>query len=1152
VELAVTMTDSPDPVALGADLTYSVRVKNNGDLPATGVKLTDALPAGATFVSAASDRGSCSGTATVVCDIGTLVGGEEANVTVKVKPPAARTFNNTATATLNETDANPSNNSATAQTTVDFADLLVTKTALVGRVAPGSKVVYLLAVKNKSGTTAGDVTVSDVLPAGLTFVSCDAPHGVCGGAGNNRTVTFSSLAVGATESANIVATVDPSAATGTVLNNTATVSSALPDSDTSDNSASASVTAGAPAAPARSNGKILFSNFFEGFFTVNADGTGRTKIRDKAPGTTESLPVWSPDGTKIAFEREVSTSSFVTFEHYVMDADGSNLRRVSTNGTLDSRATWSPDGSTLAFIGRDLAVYAVRPDGTGETRIAPTLGFPHGLDWSPDGTRFTFDRNSTNVWVMDVDGSNQKQLTFTTQTGDGPTRDYDPLWAPDASRITFTRHTTNADDAYVVNADGTGLRRLLNQQQIARPQISPDGTKVVYTGFDGMYVANLDGSGLPVALGRGNSPVWQPVPDADPTPTPTPVPTFNISGRVAKADGSAGNALVRLSGARAATIGTDQDGNYTFYNLPRGGAYTVTPDRSMSGLFNLYTPGSRTVSDLQADVTALDFRQTTVQHVIRGRVTDTAGNGLAGIRVILTRGGQIETTTDAQGNYSFNTFLGGDFYTVQVFSNVFTFDPIRAALPPVTGDVTVNFVGATFQSVRGLQGRIIDTSGNGIAGLPVTLGGARSAVVKTNSDGTYTFYNLPAGQSYTVTPSTADGLGFTPAQRSYQNLDTGGFDGFVATSALPTVQFSATNVTVAENARVVELTLTRGPDPQLAATVDFETSDLTGSERSDYIAAFGTVHFNPGETSQKLRVLITDDNLVEGERAFKVTLKGARNAFVGAAREVIVRITDDDATASAANPLDSSQFFVAQHYADFLNRAPDDSGLAFWTGEIEQCGADAQCREVKRVNVSAAFFLSIEFQETGYLVYKTYKAAFGTGEALSQKAFLKDSQEIGRGVVVGQGDWRALLDANRQAYLNDFVLRPEFQFAYPQNLSPTLFVNALNANTGASLSQSERDALVAGLASGALTRAAVLRAVVENAEFSRRELNRAFVLTEYYGYLRRAPSDPPDADFSGWQFWLNKLNEFDGNYVQAEMVKAFISSDEYRKRFGRQ
>jgi uncharacterized repeat protein (TIGR01451 family) len=1154
IDIAVTMTDTPDPVALGADLTYSVKVKNNGDLNATGITLSDALPTGSTLVSAATDRGSCSGTATVVCNLGTLAGGEEANVTIKVKPPAVRTINNTATATLNETDAVTSNNSASAETTVNFADLAITKSALAGKVAPGSKVVYLLTVTNKSGASAPSVTVSDALPAGLTFASCDAPGGVCGGTGNNRTVTFSSLDVGATQSASIAATVDASLAAGSVINNTATVTSTFPDTDASNNSASAAVTVTPFAARALSNGKVVLAAG-DGIYTANADGTGRTKIHSTSSGAADRDPVWSPDGTKIVFKRNVFGASFPNspYEFYVMDADGSNVRRVA-GSSVDSRATWSPDGSHLAYLKLnsstvDFDLYAVRLDGTGETRIARSVGISKDFDWSPDGTRFVFQKNNQHIFVMDADGSNQRQLTFTQQTADGNTLDEDPFWSFDGARIVFTRRNSVTVYTHVVNPDGTGLRRLVNDYT-PHGQLSPDGTKLAY---DGVFVTSADGSTYPYSLGVGSDPSWQALPNPNPTPTPTPVQTFSISGHITS--DSTGSLPVRLSGTRAANVSTDSAGNYTFVNLPKGGTYTVTPQGPGRSTWYVYTPGSRTVSDLQSDVTGFDFTKARMPRAISGRVLDSAGNGLAGVRVTDTPGNQFfGATTDAQGRYSFALGDGPAFLTFQPFSNTYTFDPFRPTVSQPPGNLTVNFVGAPFANVRALQGRIIDTSGFGISGVPVTLSGARSGVVKTDQDGIYRFYNLPMGQSYTVTPSTADRLSFTPAQRNYPSLgdNNTGLDGFVANAALPTVQLAATNVTVAENARFVELTVARAPDPQLAATVDFETSDLTASERSDYIAAFGTVHFNPGETSRKLRVLITDDNLLEGERAFKVTLKGARNAFVGTASEAIVRITDDDTSASAANPLDSSQFFVAQHYADFLNRAPDDSGLNFWTNEIEQCGADAQCREVKRINVSAAFFLSIEFQETGYLVYKTYKAAFGTGEALGPKTFLKDTQEIGRGVVVGQGDWRTLLDANKQTYLNDFVLRPEFQLAYPLTLPPSMLVDMLNANTGGALSQAERDALVAGLTSGSLTRAAVLRAVVENAEFSRRETNRAFVLTQYFGYLRRAPNDPPDSDFNGYNFWLGKLNDFNGNYIAAEMVKAFISSDEYRKRFGRQ
>jgi hypothetical protein len=84
-----------------------------------------------------------------------------------------------------------------------------------------------------------------------------------------------------------------------------------------------------------------------------------------------------------------------------------------------------------------------------------------------------------------------------------------------------------------------------------------------------------------------------------------------------------------------------------------------------------------------------------------------------------------------------------------------------------------------------------------------------------------------------------------------------------------------------------------------------------------------------------------------------------------------------------------------------------------------------------------------------------------------------------------------------------------------------------------------------------MTRAQAFRSVVEDTDFNRREFNRAFVLMEYFGYLRRNPDDTPDTDFSGYNFWLNKLNQFNGNFINADMVKAFIESGEYRRRFGR-
>jgi hypothetical protein len=116
-------------------------------------------------------------------------------------------------------------------------------------------------------------------------------------------------------------------------------------------------------------------------------------------------------------------------------------------------------------------------------------------------------------------------------------------------------------------------------------------------------------------------------------------------------------------------------------------------------------------------------------------------------------------------------------------------------------------------------------------------------------------------------------------------------------------------------------------------------------------------------------------------------------------------------------------------------------------------------------------------------------------------------------------------------------------------------VDRLYANAGFTPSADERNATIGEFQSAATSadttaRARVLRRVAENPTFTQQESNRAFVLMEYFGYLRRNPDDLPDTDFAGYNFWLNKLNQFNGNFIDAEMVKAFISSTEYRRRFG--
>jgi hypothetical protein len=275
--------------------------------------------------------------------------------------------------------------------------------------------------------------------------------------------------------------------------------------------------------------------------------------------------------------------------------------------------------------------------------------------------------------------------------------------------------------------------------------------------------------------------------------------------------------------------------------------------------------------------------------------------------------------------------------------------------------------------------------------------------------------------------------------------------------------------------------------------------------------------------------------------------------------------------AVVTNPIDQPDFFVKQQYLDFLNRTADPSGLAFWTGQLTSCGTDATCMDAKRVNVSAAFFISTEFQETGYLVERLYKTAYGDARGTSTlngthtilvpivrfSEFLPDTRQIGNGVVVGQNGWEAVLERNKAAYIDQFVALKRFTDAYPSTMVPTTFVDTLNRNAGSPLSTSELATLEAQHLTGQANRAKVLRTIAEHPNLVFFEYNKAFLLMQFFGYLRRNPNDAPDTDYTGYEFWLSKLNNFTTpgddvlvRVLKAEMVKGFLVSGEYRKRFG--
>jgi CSLREA domain-containing protein len=350
--------------------------------------------------------------------------------------------------------------------------------------------------------------------------------------------------------------------------------------------------------------------------------------------------------------------------------------------------------------------------------------------------------------------------------------------------------------------------------------------------------------------------------------------------------------------------------------------------------------------------------------------------------------------------------------------------------------------------------------------------------------------------------------------------------------------------------------ITRSGPKDGATVVTYVVTELDGGgahQRGDFTYTKGTVTFAPGEESKTFPILISQDAYHEGPESLVVRIVGVEGGVAGAQSSFPVTINDDDDVDGTANPVDDNATFVCQHYHDFLSRRADPGGQAFWAARLDECGGDAACLDRRRVDVSAAFFLSIEFQNTGYFVIRVNKAALGDQPRVpSYFDFLDEAQEVARGVIVGQPGFEAVLEANKQRYAERFVQRAAFQAAHGGQTAAQ-FVDSLFANAGVTPTAQERDAAVTAFgAGGAAGQAAALRSVADSDSVTSKTRNEAFVLMQYFGYLQRDPDAAPEANlnFDGFNFWLGKLEEFRGNFVAAEMVKAFIASDEYRHRFG--
>jgi hypothetical protein len=385
-----------------------------------------------------------------------------------------------------------------------------------------------------------------------------------------------------------------------------------------------------------------------------------------------------------------------------------------------------------------------------------------------------------------------------------------------------------------------------------------------------------------------------------------------------------------------------------------------------------------------------------------------------------------------------------------------------------------------------------------------------------------------------LTPTQAqqlkDGLLYVNIHSS--NFTAGEIRGqFLTQASASSLQFGAATYTVGEGDGSATIAVRRSGNTSAPVTVNYLSTDGNANSRTDYTTSSGTIQFAAGETLKTFTVPVIDDLYVEGNEVLTVSLSSpGAGSFLGSPASVSITIFDNDTITATTNPLDDPRFFVNQHYLDFLNREPDPGGLAYWTNEITTCGNDLACIVNRRAGVSAAFFVESEFQEGGNFVYRLYKGALS--RQLNYAEFNSDRGKI----VVGAG-----LEASKVALVNEFVGRTEFMTTYPTSLSNAQFVNRLFDNAGLIGFPTERQQQIDAMNAGK-TRAQVVRDVIDLQAFRDREFNPAFVLMQYFGYLRR------DADAGGYAFWLDVINNRDPNNYRS-MVCAFISSEEYQLRF---
>jgi hypothetical protein len=387
------------------------------------------------------------------------------------------------------------------------------------------------------------------------------------------------------------------------------------------------------------------------------------------------------------------------------------------------------------------------------------------------------------------------------------------------------------------------------------------------------------------------------------------------------------------------------------------------------------------------------------------------------------------------------------------------------------------------------------------------------------------FFTLPVTGTYIIEAT------------SYDPNTTGNYSVTFNSGTPNSVQFTQSTFNVLESDSRVNISLSRTGVTSGPAAVGYVTSDTAGlnncnvvngsaSSRCDYAVSIGTVNFAAGETSKTFSIPIVNDSYGEGPESFTITLTSPTSAGLDSPSTAVIAISDNE-TATGPNPIDQTAFFVRQHYIDFLGREPDPGGFQAWQDTINNCPpGNTSC---DRIHVSGNFFQSAEFQARGYFIYRFYPVAFGRKPDYAE--FIPDLARVSGFLSDTQ------LEAARVAFINDFISRPAFAATF-NALSNTQYVDTLLARAG--VTSPNRGFWIAALGNGTRTRATVLRDISESVEVYNKYYNQAFVVMQYFGYLRR----DPDGSYVNWIQVLDSSNDSRG------MINGFVNSLEYRFRFG--